>query len=80
LPVLLVISLLAFGLEAATPGDPAYLLLRAAGIEPITPELVAAKRAELRLPGTERAWSRILVQRRADTGSCCRAHPAVTCS
>lgn len=48
-PVLFVISLLAFGLEAATPGDPAYLLLQAAGVETITPETVALKRAELHL-------------------------------
>jgi peptide/nickel transport system permease protein len=49
IPVLFVISLLAFGLEAATPGDPAYLLLQAAGVETITPETVALKRAELHL-------------------------------
>jgi len=49
LPVVFVISLLAFGLEAATPGDPAYLLLQAAGAETITPDMVAAKRAELHL-------------------------------
>lgn len=49
LPVLFVISLLAFGLEAITPGDPAYLLLQAAGVETITPEAVAAKHAELHL-------------------------------
>jgi ABC-type dipeptide/oligopeptide/nickel transport system permease component len=30
-PVVFVISLLAFGLQAITPGDPAYLLLQAAG-------------------------------------------------
>src|SRR5215471_18481842 len=49
IPVLFVISLLAFGLEAATPGDPAYLLLQAAGVDTITPETVALKRAELHL-------------------------------
>jgi len=49
LPVLFIISLLAFGLEAATPGDPAYLLLQAEGVETITPEAVALKRAELHL-------------------------------
>ncbi len=48
-PVLFVISLLAFGLEAITPGDPATLLLQAAGIETITPEAVHLKRAELHL-------------------------------
>ena len=49
IPVLLVISLLAFGLEAITPGDPATLLLLASGVETITPEAVQAKRAELHL-------------------------------
>src|SRR5207248_1690338 len=44
-----VISLLAFGLEALTPGDPAYLLLQAAGRQTITAEDLAAKRAELHL-------------------------------
>ena len=49
IPVLLVISLLAFGLEAITPGDPAVLLLQASGVETITPEAIRAKRAELHL-------------------------------
>jgi ABC-type dipeptide/oligopeptide/nickel transport system permease component len=49
LPVLFIVSLLAFGLEAITPGDPATLLLQASGVENVTPEAVAAKRAELRL-------------------------------
>ncbi len=48
-PVLLVISLLAFGLQAITPGDPAILLLQASGVETITPEAIQAKRAELHL-------------------------------
>ncbi len=48
-PVLLVISLLAFGLEALTPGDPAYLLLQAAGRQTITAQDLALKRAELHL-------------------------------
>ena len=48
-PVLLVISLLAFALDAVTPGDPAYLLLQAAGRQNITTEDLAAKRAELHL-------------------------------
>lgn len=49
LPVVFVISLLAFGLEAITPGDPAYLLLQAAGRQNITSQELAAKRAELHL-------------------------------
>jgi len=48
-PVVFVISLLAFGLQAMTPGDPAYLLLQAAGRQNISPEDVAVKRAELQL-------------------------------
>jgi peptide/nickel transport system permease protein len=49
LPVVFVISLLAFGLEAITPGDPAFLLLQAAGRQNITSAEIAAKRAELHL-------------------------------
>jgi peptide/nickel transport system permease protein len=49
LPVLFVISLLGFGLEALAPGNTAEILLRAEGVEAITPEAVAAKRAELGL-------------------------------
>jgi peptide/nickel transport system permease protein len=49
IPVLLVISLLAFGLETLAPGDPAYLLLQAAGRQTITVEDLAAKRQELHL-------------------------------
>ena len=41
LPVVFVISLLAFGLEAITPGDPAYLLLQAAGRQNITSQELA---------------------------------------
>jgi peptide/nickel transport system permease protein len=48
-PVLLVVSVLAFALQALAPGDPARLLLEASGLNPAPPEAVAAKRAELRL-------------------------------
>jgi peptide/nickel transport system permease protein len=48
-PVLLVVSVLAFTLQALAPGDPARLLLEASGLNPAPPEAVAAKRAELRL-------------------------------
>src|SRR5215475_11069967 len=49
LPVLLVISILAFALDAITPGDQAYALLQAAGRQNITEADLAAKRAELHL-------------------------------
>jgi peptide/nickel transport system permease protein len=49
LPVLLVVSVLAFSLQALAPGDPARLLLEASGLNPPPPEAIAAKRAELRL-------------------------------
>lgn len=47
--VLWLVSVLAFGLMALAPGEPARLLLIAEGVTMPTPELVAAKRAELRL-------------------------------
>lgn len=49
IPVLLVVSVLAFGLQALAPGDPARLLLEASGLNNPPPESVAAKRAELKL-------------------------------
>lgn len=49
LPVLAVISVLAFGLQALAPGDPARLLVEASGEIPAPPELIAAKREELGL-------------------------------
>lgn len=48
-PVLLVVSVLAFGLQALAPGDPARLLLEASGLNPAPAEAVAAKREELGL-------------------------------
>lgn len=48
-PVMLVISLLAFGLQDLAPGDPARILVEASGLNPAPPEAVAAKRAELGL-------------------------------
>jgi peptide/nickel transport system permease protein len=47
--VLLVVSLLAFSLQAMAPGDPARLLLEASGMAPIPEAAVSAKRAEMRL-------------------------------
>lgn len=49
IPVVFIISILAFGLEAITPGDPALLLLQASGQETITPADVAHERAVLHL-------------------------------
>ena len=47
--VLLVLSIVAFGLYALTPGDPAVVLLEASGIHSPPREAVVAKRAELHL-------------------------------
>jgi peptide/nickel transport system permease protein len=49
LAVLAITSLVAFGLQALAPGDPARLLLQASGMEPVPEEAVIAKRAEMRL-------------------------------
>jgi len=49
LGVLLVLSVVAFGLYALTPGDPAVVLLEASGIHSPPREAVVAKRAELHL-------------------------------
>lgn len=47
--LLLVVSVLAFGLYALAPGDPARLLIEASGTQPAPPEMVAEKRAEMGL-------------------------------
>ena len=49
LSVLFVVSLVAFGLYALTPGDPAVVLLEASGIHSPPREAVEAKRLELHL-------------------------------
>src|SRR5438445_9545227 len=49
LSVLLVLSVVAFGLYALTPGDPAVVLLEASGIHSPPREAIVAKRAELHL-------------------------------
>lgn len=49
IPVLLLVSVLAFGLDALTPGDPAASLLQATGVANPSKEEIAAKRAELHL-------------------------------
>src|ERR1700682_4988538 len=49
LMVLFVVSVVAFGLYALTPGDPAVVLLEASGIHSPPREAIDAKRAELHL-------------------------------
>jgi ABC-type dipeptide/oligopeptide/nickel transport system permease component len=53
-PVLLVISVLAFGLQTLAPGDQARLLVEASGLVPAPDEAVIAKREEL---GLDRPFS-----------------------
>ncbi len=79
IPVIFVISLLAFGLEAASPGDPASLLLQAAGVDTITPEAVALKRAELRLddPLPARYFDWLTSALRGDFGRSFRSYTPV---
>lgn len=79
-PVLFVISLLAFGLQAITPGDPAYLLLQAAGRQTITPQDLAAKRAELHLdePVVVRYGTWLAAAIRGDFGRSFRSYTPVT--
>lgn len=79
-PVLLVISLLAFGLQAITPGDPASLLLQASGVETITPETLALKRQELHLddPLPVRYGDWLLGALRGDFGRSFRSYTPVT--
>src|SRR6202022_1587387 len=79
-PVVFVISLLAFGLEAIPPGDPAYLLLQAAGRQNITSEELAAKRAELHLddPLPLRYLTWVSGAVRGDLGRSFRSYTPVT--
>jgi ABC-type dipeptide/oligopeptide/nickel transport system permease component len=49
IPVLLIISVLAFGLQTLAPGDPARILVEASGLSPAPDEAVEAKREELGL-------------------------------
>ncbi|MCS6880257.1 MAG: ABC transporter permease [Oscillochloridaceae bacterium] len=69
------VSLLAFGLMALAPGEPARLLLIAEGVTMPTPELVAAKRAELRLddPLPARYLHWLSGALRGDFGACYRS-------
>jgi ABC-type dipeptide/oligopeptide/nickel transport system permease component len=80
IPVLLVISVLAFMLQALSPGDPARLLIEASGLSPAPAEMVAEKRAELRLDDpvlvryTNWLWNAI----QGDLGRSYRSYQPVT--
>jgi len=78
--VMLVVSVLAFGLYALAPGDPARLLLSASGMNPVPEEAVVAKRAEMGLddPLVVRylSWLRGAVQ--GDLGRSFRSYQPVT--
>lgn len=80
IPVLFIISLLAFGLQAITPGDPAMLLLQASGVSSPSLEEVAAKRAELRLddPLSVRYLEWLRNALRGDFGRSFRSYTPVT--
>ena len=80
IPVLFVISILAFGLEVITPGDPASLLLQASGVETITPEVLALKRHELHLddPLAVRYGDWLLGALHGDFGRSFRSYTPVT--
>jgi peptide/nickel transport system permease protein len=80
IPVLFVVSVLAFGLQALAPGDPARLLLEASGLSPAPPEAVAAKRAELRLddPLPVRYLEWLTHALRGDLGRSFRSYTPVT--
>jgi peptide/nickel transport system permease protein len=80
LGVLLIVSLLAFGLEAMAPGDPASLTLQAQGLDPITPADIARQRAIMRLddplPVRYLNWLTHAVQ--GDLGNSFRSNEPVT--
>jgi peptide/nickel transport system permease protein len=79
IPVLLVVSAVAFMLQAFSPGDPARLLVEASGLSPAPPEAVAAKRAELRLddPVLVRYANWLGAALRADFGRSYRSYEPV---
>ncbi len=80
LPVLFVVSLLAFGLQALAPGDPAELLLEASGLNPVPHEALVAKRAELHLndPLAVRYVDWLVGAARGDFGRSFRSYQPVT--
>ena len=79
-PVLLVISILAFALDALAPGDPAFLLLQAAGRQGITEQDLVVKRADLHLndPLPVRYVSWLSGTVRGDLGRSFRSYTPVT--
>lgn len=84
IPVLFVVSLLAFAMQAASPGDPARLLLQASGLDPVPPAALAAKHKELHLddplPLQYAHWVQHAVQHavRGDFGRSYRSYKPVT--
>ncbi|MCO5223196.1 MAG: ABC transporter permease [Thermomicrobiales bacterium] len=80
IPVLLVVSLVVFLLLEAAPGDPARLLLEASGIDPVPPEALAAKRAELGLDDSlpQRYWIWLTNALQGDLGRSYRSYEPVT--
>lgn len=80
LPVILLVSVFAFGLHALSPGDPARLLVEASGHTPAPPELVEQKRAELRLddPVPVRYLNWLAGAIRGDLGRSYRSYQPVT--
>ncbi len=78
-PAMLVVSLLAFALQALAPGDPARILVEASGLNPAPPEAVAAKRAELGLdrPVPERYLLWLTHALRGDFGRSFRSYRPV---
>lgn len=78
--VMLVVSVLAFGLYALSPGDPARLLLQASGMNPVPEEAVVAKRAEMGLddPLVVRYLSWLAGAVQGDLGRSFRSYQPVT--
>jgi len=78
-PVMVVVSLLAFALQALAPGDPARILVEASGLNPAPLEAVAAKRAELGLdrPMPERYLLWLTHALRGDFGRSFRSYRPV---
>jgi peptide/nickel transport system permease protein len=78
-PVMVVVSLLAFALQALAPGDPARILVEASGLNPAPPEAVAAKRVELGLdrPMPERYLLWLTHALRGDFGRSFRSYRPV---
>jgi peptide/nickel transport system permease protein len=80
IPVLILISIIAFGLQSLAPGDPARMLVEASGQTPAPPEAITAKRDELRLddPVIARYLAWITDAVRGDLGRSYRSYEPVT--